>query len=45
MPPRKKASPGKAKKRQRRNSAGSDSDSYDDPNEGKGQLDLTLPPL
>lgn len=43
MPPRKKAAP--AKKSARRDSAGSDSDSYDDPNEGKGQFDLTLPPL
>lgn len=42
MPPRKKAPP--KQKRARRDSAGSDEDDSD-PNEGKGQLDLTLPPL
>ncbi|GAA5990551.1 hypothetical protein JCM10908_003126 [Rhodotorula pacifica] len=47
MPPRKK--PAAPKKRARRDSDAGDDDpdspDYVDPNEGKGQLDLTLPPL
>ncbi|GAA5867419.1 hypothetical protein JCM3774_002898 [Rhodotorula dairenensis] len=42
MPPRKKAP--RQKKRASRDSDGSDSEDLD-PNEGRGQLDLTLPPL